>query len=274
MLAALLRTVLLCALALPAAQAQLVPLAEGGARALALGRATVALEGDVWGHHNPASWATLSGRAASAFASQAFGLSELRVGAIAVAEPTRFGVLAASARSYGFEDFRELHFGAGFARSFAVSASRRVHAGLRLGYTSVSIPGFGSAQALGLSLGVMTEVLPDLAFGFHAYNLNRPAFSEADPLRRGLEVGFAYRPAERALLLFGVDKEAAFPLAFRGGLEVQPVDVLVLRTGFTTEPVRFSAGVGVQVGTLRADVSAERNEWIGWTPAFGFGIQL
>ncbi len=271
---ALLRTLLLCALAAPVARAQLVPLAEGGARALALGRATTALEGDVWGHHNPASWATLPGRAASAFASQAFGLGELRLGAVAVAEPTRFGTVAASARSYGFEDFRETRFGLGFARAFAVSASRRVHAGLRLGYTSVSIPGFGSAGVLGLSLGVMTEVLPGLGFGFHAYNLNRPAFSEFDPLRRGLEVGFAYRPAERALVLLGIDKEVEFPLSFRGGLEVQPVDVLVLRTGFTTEPVRFSAGVGVQTGLLRADVSAERHEWIGWTPAFGVSVQF
>src|SRR5690606_12839152 len=99
---------LLAALLLPlAAHAQLVPLAEGGARALALGRAATALEGDVWGHYNPAAWATLPGRAGAAFASQAFGLSELRIGAVAFAEPTRFGTFAATARTYGFSDFRE-----------------------------------------------------------------------------------------------------------------------------------------------------------------------
>lgn len=265
---------LLVLAACPAAHAQLVPLAEGGARALALGRAASALGGDVWGHHNPASWATLPGRAGSAFASQAFGLSELRLGAVALAEPTRFGTVAASARTYGFEDFRETVFGLGVARSFAVSATRRVHAGLRLGYTSVSIPTFGSAGALGLSLGALTEVLPGLDFGFHAYNLNRPEITEADPLRRGLEVGLAYRPAEQALVLVGVDKEVDFPVSFRGGLEVQPVEVLFLRAGVTTEPVRFSAGVGVALGILRADVAAERHEVIGWTPSFGFGVQF
>ncbi len=274
MLFRLLRVLALCLLAAPVAHAQLVPLAEGGARALALGRATVALEGDVWGHHNPASWATLPGRAGAAFASQAFGLSELRLGAVAVAEPTRYGTLAATARTYGFEDFRETVFGLGFARSFPVSASRFVHAGLKVGYTSVSIPTFGSAGALGLSLGAMTEVLPGLDFGFHAYNLNRPEITETDPLRRGLEVGVAYQPAEQALVLIGVDKEVDFPVSFRGGLEVQPVEVLFLRTGFTTEPVRFSAGVGVSTGILRADVAAERHEVIGWTPSFGFGVQF
>ncbi len=271
----LLRLSVLCALVGSAgpASAQLIPLAEGGARTLALGRAATALTGDVWGHYNPASPAGLPGRAASAFASQAFGLSELRVGAVAYAEPTRFGTFSGTARTYGFEDFRETHFGLGYARAFPVSASRSIYAGLALGYTSVSITEFGSGGALGVSLGAMMEVLPGLDFGFHAYNLNRPELTEFDPLRTGLEVGLAYQAVEQALILFSVDKDVDFPLSFRGGLEVQPVDVLFLRAGFTTEPVRFSTGVGVAVGILRADVAAERHDVLGWTPAFGFGVQ-
>jgi hypothetical protein len=266
-----------CALLLlgtEAARAQLVPLAEGGARTLALGRAATGLDGDVWAHYNPSSWAGLEGRAASAFASQAFGLSELRVGAVAVAEPTRFGTFAGTARTYGFEDFRETHIGVGYARAVPLSASRAIHVGAALGYTAVSITDFGSGGALGLSLGALMEVLPDLDFGFHAYNLNRPELTEFDPLRSGLGVGIAYRPVEPALVLLSVDKDVDFPISFRGGVEVQPVDVLFLRAGFTTEPVRFSTGVGVAVGVLRADVAAERHEVLGWTPAFGFGVQF
>lgn len=254
--------------------AQLVPLAEGGARTLALGRAATALDGDVWAHYNPSSWAGLEGRAASAFASQAFGLSELRVGAVAYAEPTRYGTFAATARTYGFEDFRETHFGVGYARAVPISASRVIHVGATVGYTGVSITDYGSGGALGLGLGALMEVLPGLDFGFHAYNLNRPELTEFDPLRSGLSVGVAYRPVEPALVLLSVDKDVDFPVSFRGGVEVQPVDVLFLRTGFTTEPVRFSTGVGVAVGVLRADVAAERHEVLGWTPAFGFGVQF
>ena len=256
------------------ARAQLVPLAEGGARTLALGRAATALRGDVWAHYNPASPAALPGRAASAFASQAFGLSELRVGAVAYAEPTRWGTFAATARTYGFEDFRETHFGLGYARAVPISASRSIHVGASVGYTTVAITDYGSAGAFGISAGALMEVLPGLDFGFHAYNLNRPEFSQFDPLWSGLNVGLAYRPVEQALVLLSVDKDVDFPISFRGGVEVQPVDVLSLRAGFTTEPVRFSTGVGVAVGILRADVAAERHEVLGWTPAFGFGVQF
>ncbi len=266
---------LLAALLLPlAAHAQLVPLAEGGARALALGRAATALDGDVWGHYNPASWATLPGRAGAAFASQAFGLSELRIGAVAFAEPTRFGTFAATARTYGFSDFRETSLGLGFARAIPVSATRAVHGGLHLRYYGVSITDYGSAGTLGLSLGAMMEVVPGLQFGFLAQNVNRPGFSDLDPLQATLDVGLAYEPIEEALVLFSVAKDLDYPVSFRGGLEVRPVEELFLRAGFSTAPVRFSSGVGVAVGILRADIAAERHEALGWTPAFGVGVQF
>ena len=274
--ASLLRVLALgTALLLPAAaSAQVVPLAEGGARALALGRAATALDGDVWGHYNPASWATLPGRAGSAFASQPFGLAELRTGALAVAAPTRFGTFAGTARTYGFEDFRETAVGLGYARAIPVSASRVLHAGLHLRYHAVSIPDYGSAGALGVSLGVLTEVVRGLQFGFLAQNLNRPEYSELDPLHTSLDVGLAYRPIEEATVLFSVAKDLDFPVSFRGGLEVRAVDELALRAGFSTAPVQFSGGVGVALGPLRADVAAERHEVAGWTPAFGIGVQF
>ena len=270
------RCLALCAALLvgPAAHAQLVPLAEGGARALALGRAATALEGDVWGHYNPASWATLPGRAGAAFASQAFGLSELRLGAVAVAEPTRWGTFAATARTYGFEDFRETHLGLGYGRALPVSASRVVHAGLHLRYHTVAISEFGSAGTLGVSLGALVEVVPNLQFGVLAQNVNRPQLSDLDPLQARLDVGLAYRPNPRALVVLAVSDDVDYPASFRGGIEVQPVDVLALRAGVTTAPVRFSAGIGVALGTLRADVAAERHDVLGWTPAFGIGVQF
>ncbi len=97
-------------LASPGARAQL---AEVGARAMALGRAATALEGEVWGEFNPASWASLDRNTADLFASQAFGISELRIVALAAAAQTRYATLAANARTYGFEDYRETRIGLG-----------------------------------------------------------------------------------------------------------------------------------------------------------------
>jgi hypothetical protein len=256
----------------PPAHAQLAPLAEGGARALALGRAGTALSGDVWGLHNPGAWATLDRGGAGLLASQAFGMPELRVAAAAVAYPTPFGVATASARTYGFEAFREQVLGVGFARAMPVSPTRRIHAGAALRYTGVSVPEFGSAGALGLSAGLLVELLPGLDFGAHALNVNRPALSDRDPLESRLDAGVAWRAHPQALVLLAASKDAEYPLSVRGGAEVRPGDVLVLRTGFSTAPTRFAAGVGLALGRLRADLAAEHHEALGWTPAVELGV--
>lgn len=257
----------------PPALAQLTPLAEGGARNLALGRASTALGGDVWGLQNPASGAAIQESAAGLFASQAFGLAELRVAAVAVAHPMPFGTLVGGARTYGFDDFREKVFGIGFARPIPVSATRHLHAGLALRHTSVSIPEFMSTGTLGVSAGLLVDLVPGLTFGASATNLNRPELSPADPLESRLDAGLAFRPHEQALVLAAVSKDIDFPLSVRAGLEVQPVEVLFLRAGFSTEPSRFSGGVGVSLGLLRADIAAEWHDVLGLTPAFELGVR-
>ena len=274
------RFFIVCSLSLafgPGARAQL---AEGGARALALGRAATALGGEVWGQFNPATWSTLEHRTAALFASRAFGLSETTLAALAAAAPTRWGTPAVTARTYGFEDYRETHLGVGFARALPLSPTRRLHVGLHVRYDGVSIPGFGSKGAVGLSAGALVQVTGAVQAGLHARNLTRLAVSDSASLEASLAtapalaVGLAYRPTPRALLVLDAEKDLDFPLAVRGGVEVFPVEVLALRVGAASAPVRFSAGVGVRTGPLRADVAVERHETLGLTPAVALGVEF
>jgi hypothetical protein len=278
----LLTAAILLALAAPGARAQL---AEGGARALALGRAGTALEGEAWGEFNPATWAALGGGTADLFASQAFGLSELRVVALAAAYPTAFATLAGNARTYGGGDYRETRLGLGAARAVPLSATRRIGLGLQVQLHSVSIEGFGSSSTVTVSAGTQVEVLPGLTAGLHARNASRIGRSEEDDLDSplssapALAVGLAYRAGGRALVALDAYKDLDFPLALRTGVEVQVVDALALRAGVQTGldgsgevPTTLSAGVGVRAGLLRADVAVERHEALGLTPAVSVGL--
>src|SRR5690606_35314504 len=132
-------------LAAPAVRAQL---AEGGARALGVGRAATALEGEAWGEFNPATWAALRAPTADLLASQAFGLDALRLVALAAAYPTPYATLAGNARTYGGEGYRETRLGLGAARAVPISATRRLGLGLQVQLHSVSIEGFGSASTV------------------------------------------------------------------------------------------------------------------------------
>lgn len=246
---------------------------EGGARAAAMGGAATALPADVWGHGNPASWATLPGRAISFFATEAFGLTALQLGAVQYVEPTRFGAFSAGARTFGFEEYRETRFLVGFAHGFSLGSSRHIYAGLRLRYHQVAIPDYGQASAFGLGIGGLVSVLSTLHLGFQATNVHNPKLAGREELDRSLSLGMAYTPVEQVLVVLDGYKDSDFPISFRGGIEVQPVPVLALRAGMTTEPSRFTAGVGLRLGKLVADLAGEKHEVLGWSPALSFGVQ-
>lgn len=246
---------------------------EGGARAAALGGASTALLEDVWGFSNPAVWGTHEGRALSFYATESFGLSELRLAAVQAVEPLPFATLAAGVRTFGFEDFRELHINVGAARGFSLGTARTFHLGINVRYYSVSITNYGNANTVGISLGWLTQVAPNVHVGFHALNLNQPDWQDGDALERAISFGMSYTPTDQALLALDVLKDVRFPLAVRGGIEFAPVRSVYLRTGVTTEPTRYTAGVGVHLGRIVADVAAENHQDLGWSPGVSLGLE-
>jgi hypothetical protein len=247
---------------------------RGSARAAALGQATTALAGDLGGHMNPAAAATREARALTFYTRQDFGLAELRLGSAFYVEPTRFGHVAAGASTFGFEDYREVHLTAGYARGVSLGTSRRLYLGAFARYFRAQIGGtYGSAGAVGLSAGALVNVLPSLSFGVHATNLNAPSLADGtEELPQTLAAGLAYDATDRFRVVADVFKDLDFPLSARAGLEVAPVETLALRAGVTTEPTRFSAGAGVRLGRLAADVAAEQHQDLGWSPSVALSV--
>jgi len=249
--------------------------AEGGARVLGLGRAGVALGAEAWGHANPAAWSALPDARAAVQASQAFGLSELRLAAATAAAPTPLGTLALHARTYGFSERRETRVVAGIARSVRLSAARRLDVGLAAGVESASTEGFPSETAPLLSVGVQGEVVAGLRVGLAGRNLLGLGLGDDADLRRsaaavpGVAVGLAYAPSARALVVVDADQDVDLGLSVRAGLELRLVEALAVRAGVSTNPTRLSGGLGLRAGGLRADLAVERHETLGLTPAVG-----
>lgn len=274
---------LLAALAIasgPGAAPALAQYAEGGPRVLALGRAGVALGGQAWGHTNPAAWAGVEAPRAGLQGSQAFGLSELQLAALGAAAPTPAGVIGLGARTYGFEEHRETRVSVGLGRGVRLGATRRLDVGLAIGYEALTTQGYASVGDVLLAIGVQGELVPGLRLGLAGRNLLALGRSMEADLRRsaatvpGLTAGLAFAPSERATLVLDADHDLDFGLSVRAGAEVIAADVLALRVGVSSEPVRFTAGAGVAAGPLRADVAVEVHEVLGLTPAVGVEVGL
>lgn len=245
----------------------------GSARADALGNATTASLSAAGVHTNPASRAPTKTPTAVFYAREGFGLSALRYGAAHVTVPFNWGIVSTGASTFGFEEYREVHLSAGYARSIRLGTSRLLHLGITSRYYHTSIAGFGSTAALGLNVGLAVTLLRTLRLGAHATNVNGSALVDGEPIPRTLAVGLSYRALKQLRVLVDVFKDVRFPTSVRSGLEVHPVPPVALRAGVTTTPVRFSVGAGVQLGLLRADVAAEQHQELGWSPSASLRVE-
>ena len=243
----------------------------GSARATALGHATTALLGDVGSQSNPAA-ASMAPRLVHVFARESYGLAELRRGGLNMVIPWADGAVTAGSGTFGFDAYREWYGSLGSAYRFGLGTSRSVHMGVRLRYYHTRIASYGQSGVIGLSAGSQVRLLPSLTFGVAATNLNAPQLIEGVDIPQLLAVGLSYEATAGFIVLMDAVKDIDFPLAVRGGLETRLLPSLALRAGFTTEPMRFTAGAGITVGRLAADVAAEQHQTLGWSPAVGLHV--
>lgn len=245
----------------------------GSARSAALGTVTTVLPGDDGGHVNPAVRALHEQGVASFFVRQSFGLSDLRFGAAHVSQPFSWGTMTTGASTFGSDVYREVYLDAAVARGWSPGTSRRVYTGLGVRYAHVSVDGYGRAGAVGLHAGVFVHLVSSLALGVQATNVNGPRWADDVPLAQRLAAGLAYDAAPWLDVVAEASKDLDHPLSIRGGAEVQAVPSLMLRAGAASRPVRFTAGVGVNLGALQADVAAEQHQDLGWSPSASIRIR-
>jgi hypothetical protein len=245
----------------------------GSARSDALGHSTTASLSATGVHANPAAPASRSKGTAAFYARQSFGLTALRYGATHVAVPVAWGTFSGGASTFGFDEYREVHLSAGFARRFRLGTSRSVHLGATARYYHTSIAGYGTASALGLNAGFVLSLFRSLHLGAHATNLNGSTLVQGEPIPRTLAIGLQYRALRQMYVLVDLFKDVRFPTAVRSGIEVRPVPILALRAGITTAPVRFMGGIGIHLGPLRADIAAEQHQDLGWSPSASLRVR-
>lgn len=243
-----------------------------GARELAMGQATTALPNSNWAvFSNPAMMSDQES-SVSFFGLRYYGLSEVSDVAATIIYPTDFGILTAGAHRYGYDLFNENRLRVGYKN--AVSG---FHYGIVLNYSHVvQGGGYGSAGALGFDVGMAAPILSGLWIAAKATNVNQPAYGSRneEELPRNLSVGLSYQLSDIALFSTEVFKDVRFPIAYRGGIEINIIGGLMGRAGITTAPQTFSAGFGYLSSFWSANVGVQRHEnnLLGYSPAIDFKI--
>jgi len=222
-----------------------------GATPIGMGTAFVGLaEGSQSLFWNPAGLARAEGQSAGSSYFRPYGMEELGMTAMHLSSQTRFGAVGFGYQGYGDDLYSETGYTIGYARALF----DRLYLGFAFRYMQVSAKGYGEDSAMGVDLGISTQIDPRLRIGMIATNINSPSISENnEAIPQIFAVGVAYRLRPDFRISFDLRKDIEFPLQFCTGLEYRPISLLALRLGGHNEPEQFSAGFGIRgPATLRA----------------------
>lgn len=244
-----------------------------GARSAAVGNASVTMS-DVWSiHHNQAGLSGISSPFAGIHYENRYGLKELSLQAAAFAMPLPgdgSNVIGLSMTTFGYSQYRDTKIGVGFGKKLGDKYS----VGIQLDYLQTNIGNeYGSNGALAAEAGIQAEIIDNLTLGVHLFNPTRAKIleyqiqeeTEIERIPTIMRVGVNYLFSDKLLIVIETEKDVYFKPIFKGGIEYHPIDMLYLRGGISSDPVKNTFGFGLDMNNFRLDFAASKHQVLGYT---------
>jgi hypothetical protein len=246
---------------------------DPGAKQISMSNSDVAQSNDVFAlFNNPAGLAQMNWREIGLYYSPApFGFSELANGFIAYNEPFEFGSIGIGAMTYGFDLYRENKITAVFSYNYL----NKFFAGAALNLHTVSIKNYGEDNIFYLNLGGLYYLTQDFRLGFSIHNINRASFgNDKNGAPIIFNLGFSYDLMQALSLNMAVEKDIRYSYSLRTGIEYYLLEYISLRFGFSNEPSRYSAGVGINYSYFSLDYAFFTHTDLGLTHQAGLIISF
>lgn len=244
-----------------------------GAKQIALSNSDVAMSNDVFAvFNNSAGLAQLSGKQIGVFYSPSpFGLKELANAYLCANVPLSFGAFGLGIMNYGFDLYKEnqINF------CFASEVYNNFYAGITLNYKNISIKNYGSSGCIWVDVGFISSLFKELSWGFNFTNVARNSVgNDKNQLPSVLNAGLCYKPADDFYLDAAIEKDIDYSASLKFGIEYTIIKILSLRTGFSSEPDAFTAGIGINYLIFCCDYAIHNHPDLGMTHQFGIIIKL
>lgn len=239
-----------------------------GSRSSSLAQSSVSLV-DIWSSfHNQAALAFLE-KDEFAFSYQnRYGLKDLSSYYFSLLKSFPIGSFGLSISHFGFEQFNETKIGINYSRKFGETWSL----GAQANFENLFIEEIENKGMFTSEFSILSEPIKSLKIGLHLYNpLNQDWENSLEFSKRlGLRFGSHYQFANESLLAFEIQKWADFPERYSLGFEYPLPKILVLRTGFSMQPLAQTIGFGIVLKNVKIDSSIEFSSYLGES----FGLSL
>ncbi|MFT6997544.1 MAG: hypothetical protein ACJAQ4_001298, partial [Cryomorphaceae bacterium] len=189
----------------------------------------------------------------------------------AAATPLGKGAIGLNYSNFGYGVYNEgklgLAYGMKLADSFSIGVQLNYHT------TRIAAEDYGKVGALTAEVGVRMEVSERVTVAAHLFNPTRTTLIDNgesaipdEKIPTVIRLGAGYQISDEVLLAGEVEKDIDQNALFRGGIEYQPVDILYLRVGASSEPSLFSFGLGVRFESFQFDLASSYSSVLGYSP--------
>lgn len=244
-----------------------------GARATALGTASVSLS-DEWGViHNQAGLGFVRHTTTGFYYKNSFLIKELGTRNVILALPIKAGILGTSFTNFGYQAYTENKLNLSFAKAFSNTFSM----GIALDYLYTHIAeGNTNFKTLVGEIGILTQLRKDLTLGAHLYNPTRSKTGKNSPehIPTIMQLGVCYEATETLIILAETEKDMSGQPVFKAGIEYKILHHFFLRTGVSSHPFLTSYGFGFQLPQLKIDIAGNYHQTLGCTTQIGFSYSF
>lgn len=261
------------------------------ARVMGMGGAGVASAEGLWAsYYNPAALSQARNIQLGSSYQRLFNLNFFKnyFAAGVYPLPEKYGALSLSFQYFGVDYQGENLSGEyTFALSHGFNLLEDINSSLSFGYTlkayywtlGTSVEGLdlGSSATFGVDVGLRASVYSRTSIGVYFLNLNAPQIGEFTQydLPQRIVAGISYQPYDGVTTSLDFNRlVGANDLEAWGGAEFQVFQYIYLRFGGTTNPNRFSFGVGVNASHFNLDYSLRTHSELGETHLVGLSYQL
>jgi len=239
-----------------------------GARAAALGGASITLSDVFSAQNNQAGLGFLKKASLGAYYENRFLLKQLSYSSFVGALPIKKGTFGLTYTGFGYSAYKQSKLGL----AYGIALSENFTAGVQMNYLSYRIGDiYGKTSAFTVELGLQGKLSKNVIVAAHVYNPNRAKITDYnnEKLPSQLRFGIQYIFSEKLIAVAEAEKSSYNAVNFKGGIEYSPAKEFYLRAGATSNPAQASFGVGLNVSSLKFDLSSAYHNVLGFSPQVG-----
>ncbi|MEA1880876.1 MAG: hypothetical protein U9N31_00510 [Candidatus Marinimicrobia bacterium] len=185
--------------------------------------------------------------------------------------PTRWGHFGFGIQTFGMKQYTESTISIAFGKRL----KQRVQGGFAVNMYSLSIPDYGSATSVGISLAWHIDLNGWIQWGTILHNINKPAIGVTkDFLPQIIITALSFHPTKNISTQLEWEQDTIYQGHLKAGFSFKPRKWLMVHTGFVSGTGQVTGAIGLNIYQFNLNYAMANHPNLGPSHWMGFNIPL